>query len=161
MSGIGDMSKEEAEALEASGAPLIAQQQADFAESQKSSGGEPEVHGDMEAVGFAATTTITSPGGPWHDLPPEAANDPTSPYWDENCRWSCVQGSVFACTFDGTTNIGEHAENVRGYGIPTEEGQGYMRSISTLEWFDQITKCIERGNEIVYNGLNVGYTKAG
>lgn len=160
MGGIGDMSKEEAEALEASGAPLIAQQQADFAEAQKSGGGTAVHHDtDLHEVGFASSTEMTSPGGPWHGLPAEAATDPNHPDWAENCRWACVQGSFFACTFDGTTTVGEHADNVRGYGIPTDEGMGYMRTISTLPDDQKINECIERGNEIVYNGMNVGYTK--
>jgi hypothetical protein len=115
---------------------------------------------DLHSVGFAPPTEMTSPGGPWHGLPPEAATDPNHPDWAENCRWACVQGSFFACTYDGSTSIGEHAENIRGYGIPTEEGQIFMRSISTLEWFAQVSKCIEAGNDIVYNGVNVSFTKA-
>jgi hypothetical protein len=119
-----------------------------------------EVHGDLYAVGFAPSTDMTSPGGPWNGLPVEASTDPNHPDWAENCRWACVQGSFFACTFDGSTTIGDKAENVRGFGIPTEEGAAYMRSISTLPPDQKVNECIERGNEIVYNGLNVGYTKS-
>jgi hypothetical protein len=161
MGGIGDMSKEEAAKLEAEGAPLTAQQQAEFAASQAHHTGGEEVHhtADLHEVGFAASTEMTSPGGPWHGLPPEAATDPNHPDWAENCRWACVQGSFFACTFDGTSNVGDHAENVRGYGVPTDEGMGYMRTISTLPEDQKIKKCIEAGNDIVYNGANPGYTK--
>lgn len=159
MSGIGDMSKEEAAALEASGAAQIAQQQADFAESQKSSGGKEPPPESMESVGFASPTTLTSPGGPWHGLPPEAATDPSHPDWAENQRWACVQGSFFVCTVDGSSNIGGHAENVRGFGIPTDEGMGFMRTISTLPQDEKVRRCIEAGNDIVYNGANPGYTK--
>ena len=115
---------------------------------------------DLSSVGFAPTTEMTSPGGPWHGLPAEAATDPNHPDWAENCRWAAVQGSFFACTFDGSTNVGDKAENVRGYGIPTDEGMGYMRTISTLPEDQKVLHCIETGNDIVYNGVNIQYTKA-
>jgi hypothetical protein len=112
--------------------------------------------------GLASWTTMTSPGGPWHGLEPAAATDPTHPDWDENCRWACVQGSYFEATVDGTTAIGDHAENVRAYGIPQDpEGTGYMRSISALPEDERIQKCIEQGNVIAYYGNNIGYTLAG
>lgn len=162
MSGIGDMSKEEAEKLVSEGAPLTAQQQADFTESQKQAAAAEEAlphNTDLAEVGFAPTTDMTSPGGPWHGLPAEAATDKNHPDWAENCRWAAVQGSFFACTFDGSTTVGDHAENVRGFGIPTDEGMAYMRTISTLPEDEKIRRCIETGNDIVYNGTNVGYTK--
>jgi Sec-independent protein translocase protein TatA len=169
MGGIGDMSKEEAEKLEAEGAAQTAQQQAEFAETQKDYTGEaPSVDPstvsdeDLLARGLASWTTMTSPGGPWHGLPLAASTDQTHPDWDENCRWACVQGSYFVCTVDGTTEIGDHAENVRCYGIPQDpEGTGYMRSISTLPEEEKIRKCIEQGNLIAYRGDNIGYTLAG
>ena len=163
MSGIGDMSKEEAEKHEAEGAATIAQQQADFAASQASSSsgeGTASSGADLYAVGFAPSTDMTSLGGPWNGLPAEAATDPNHPDWAENCRWACVQGSFFACTFDGSTNIGDHAENVRGYGIPTEEsGQAFMRNISAYEQSERVRRCIEGGNDIVYNNVNINFTK--
>ena len=169
MGGIGDMSAEEAAKLEAEGAAQTAQQQADFAKTQEGYTGEaPAAHPstvsneELLARGFASWTTMTSPGGPWHGLPPEAAKDPTHPDWDENCRWACVQGSYFVCTVDGTSAIGDHAENVRAYGIAQDpEGTGYMRTISTLPEDQKVQKCIEQGNLIAYRGDNLGYTVAG
>lgn len=114
---------------------------------------------DLSTVGFAPTTDMTSPGGPWHGLPPEAATDKNHPDWAENCRWAAVQGSFFACTFDGSTTVGDHAENVRGFGIPTDAGMAWMRSISTLPEDQKVKKCLEMGNDIVYNGVNINYTK--
>jgi hypothetical protein len=108
--------------------------------------------------GMAPYQDLTSPGGPWHGLPPEAATDPNNPQWEENQRWACVQGSFFACTVDGTGMIGEQASNVRGYGIPSEEGAAYMRSISHLPEDQRVMRCIAIGNGIAYNGQNVNLT---
>lgn len=168
MGGIGDMSAEEAAKLEAEGAAQTAEQQADFAETQVGYTGEAPMADpssvsdeDLLARGLASWTTMTSPGGPWHGLPPEAQY-PSSPDFAENCRWACVQGSFFVCTVDGTTTIGDHAENVRAFGIPQDpEGTGYMRSISTLPEAEKIENCIEQGNLIAYRGDNIGYTLAG
>ena len=109
--------------------------------------------------GMAPYSDLTSPGGPWHGLPPEAATDPNSPDWAENQRWAVVQGSFFAATVDGTATIGDHAENVRAYGIPSDpDGQAFMRSISTLPEDQIVAKCVEVGNGIAYDGTNVNYT---
>lgn len=163
-------SMEQAAAIEQDPASqaLIAQQQADFAATQAGYTGEappvdPSTMSDaeLEARGLVPYTDLTSPGGPWHGLPPEAATDPNHPDWAENQRWSCVQGSLFAYTVDGTGAIGEQADNVRGYGIPTEEGASFMRSISHLPEDERIAACIKAGNEIAYRGWNIGYTLAG
>jgi hypothetical protein len=163
------MSAEEAAKLEAEGAAQIAEQQADFAESQAGYTGEAPAKDpatvsdqDLMNVGMAHYSTLTSPGGPWHGLPVEASNDPNHPQWAENQRWSCVQGSYFVATVDGTSAIGEQADNVRAYGIPQDpEGTGYMRTISTLPEDEKVEKCIEQGNLIAYRGDNPGYTLPG
>jgi hypothetical protein len=109
--------------------------------------------------GMALATSLTSPGGPWHGLPPEAATDPNSADWAENQRWACVQGSFFAATFDGTGVIGDHAENVRAYGLPTNpDGQAHARSARFPS--PSASRRVQVGNGIAHDGTNVSYTLA-
>jgi hypothetical protein len=169
MSDQSNMEKAAAIEQDPANQALIQQQQADFAESQKGYTGEappvdPSTMSDEEllARGLSSWTTLTSPGGPWHGLPLEASTDPSHPQWPENQRWACVQGSYFVCTVDGTSNIGDRAENVRCYGIPQDpNGTGYMRSISALPEDQRIQMCIEQGNLIAYRGDNIDYTLPG
>jgi hypothetical protein len=158
----------EAIASDPASAEHIANQQAEFAESQAGYTGEaapvdPATMSTEElyARGLAPYSDLTSPGGPWHGLPVEASQNPSHPQWAENQRWACVQGSFFAYTVDGTSEIGDQALNVRGYGIPTDDGAAYMRSISHLPEAERIQKCIEQGNLIAYRGDNIHWTLAG
>ena len=96
---------------------------------------------------------LTSPGGPWHGLPPEAAIDPNHPDWAENQRWACVQGSFLCATVDGTDSIGdEHASNVRSWGHPNAEATAILNNES--EYFARVAKCIELGNAVAYQGAS-------
>lgn len=153
--GIGNMSPEEAAKMEAEGAAQVARQQAEAAAAGGTpSEGNPQNPADVDDAelarqGFALATSMTSPGGPWHGLPDGAQNDPNHPDWAENQRWACVEGSFWACTFDGTTNLGDHAENVRGYGIPTDEGYAYMRNTNPSQ-----AKKVEMGNQMAYQSIN-------
>lgn len=107
----------------------------------------------MRSRGVGLATDLTSPGGPWHGLPAEAAADSGHPDFAENQRWAIVENaesSWFPVTHDQTANFGDHAENVLGYVQASDDGRKYLQSATV----DQATAI---GNDIAYRGGYAGY----
>ena len=132
----------------------VARQQAEYVEEQAEEA-ERSKHASLplavdEAAlrqrGVAFAHDMTSPGGPWHGLSEDQILS------DENKRWAAVEmasnHSAFLVTADHSSNVGENAENVVGYILPSDSGRVLLRN-ATLETATQI------GNDIAYRG---GYT---
>lgn len=49
--------------------------------------------------GLALATSMTSPGGPWHGLPPEAANSPSHPRLGRKLPLGMRSRFIFCCNF--------------------------------------------------------------
>lgn len=161
MGGIGDMTPEEAAALEASGAAGVqAQQEAAAAANVEGSPSKVVPPGSLTeeellSRGVALASTLTSPGGPWHGLPPDAASNPDSEAWAENQRWAVVEsgrsGSWLIVTSDGAAVEPEHAANVIGYAQASEMSQATLKNLDPVA---SEAKALELGNGVAWGDLD-------
>ena len=166
MGGIGDMSKEEAEKLEAEGAPLTAQQQADFNKSQE--GYKPEQIGDpayytplsddqiRQKGGYFLMDPQWVAGGPWGGLPPEEMQSAQNRVLD--IEEKLKSGTAFAWTdpfLSDPHTVATDGTPV-GWFQPDEQGRVLLQNNLGDRAF-----AIGHGNGIVAGTIDPTYTVPG